>query len=152
MRTPPELEVQAAQSADRRWGVFASVALAQWAIESAWGAKFSGKNNPFGIKALWSQPGTMCETHEVVHGKSVLTHCRFRDFDSVADAFDAHARLIATGVPYKAAMAKKADLDAFVPLMAAHYATDPDYARKILQLIEEEGFRRFDVVKPAAPT
>ena len=145
MRVPPTDCIAAAQAADRRWGVFASVSLAQWALESGWGDRLTGRNNPFGIKALWSQPGTMCETHEVVDGKPCPTHARFRDFDSLDDAFGAHARLIATGAPYKEAMAHKGELDAFVRLMGARYATDPDYAAKIMGLIADEGFTQFDV-------
>ena len=51
-RTPPDAVIRAAQASQTRWGIPASVTLAQWALESAWGSRMPpGSNNPFGIKA-----------------------------------------------------------------------------------------------------
>src|SRR3954451_14996587 len=50
-QVPPDV-IQAAIVSHRRWNVPASVTLAQWVVESAWGASMPpGSNNPFGIKA-----------------------------------------------------------------------------------------------------
>lgn len=149
MRIPTPDVVAAAQAADRKYGVFASVSLAQYALESAWGAKATGRFNFFGIKADPDQPGTVCWTHEEVRGQLVSCQQRFRDFDSVNDAFAAHAALIALDPRYAQAMAAKSHLDAFVRAMAEHYATDPNYANKLLELIQDESFTRFDVSVPA---
>ena len=144
MRSPHPDIIAAAQAADKKWGVFASVSLAQWALESAWGARATGAYNYFGIKGSPSQPSTLCWTHEEEGGHLVACRQLFRDYGSVAQAFDAHARLIATGEPYRTAMLHKGDLASFVRLMAEHYATDPDYAEKLLELIGEEGFFKYD--------
>jgi hypothetical protein len=49
--------INAAQATQDRWGVPASVTLAQWALESRYGASMPvGSNNPFGIKAVSGQP------------------------------------------------------------------------------------------------
>ena len=145
MRTPPSAAIAAAQAAERKYGIFASVQLAQWALESAWGDKVTGRFNYFGIKALHDQPGVMCETHEVFAGVDCITHARFRDFTSEIDAFDAHAALLATGAPYKLAMQHKSDLVMFVRLMAVHYATDPEYAAKLMAIIKGNDLTRYDV-------
>ena len=150
MRVPSADVIAAAQAADRKWGIFASVSLAQWALESAWGEKATGKFNFFGVKATMLQSGVTCYTHEEVHGKLVPTSCRFRNYSSVADAFDEHARLIAIGkhpngeLIYAAAMAHKNDLQEFVKALGPVYATDAQYATKILTLIQDEGFSKYD--------
>ncbi len=104
MTPAPEI-VAAARKAQEAWGVPASVSLAQYGLESAWGAKLAGKNNPFGIKALPGQPHTDAATHEVVHGQFVAAKLAFADFPSIEAAFDAHAKLLATAPVYAPAKA-----------------------------------------------
>jgi flagellum-specific peptidoglycan hydrolase FlgJ len=137
--------IAAAQAAMAKWRVPASVTLAQFGIESAWGAKAPG-NNPFGIKALKGQPTQLIHTHEFIHGKMVPEDLEFAKFDSLAAAFDAHARLIATAPVYAPAMAALPDLYRFISLMAAHYATAPDYAHSIAAVIQGDALTRYDVV------
>src|ERR1039458_8854383 len=66
--------VAAAQAAQRKWRVPASVTLAQWIFESSWGTSELARtaNNYFGIKAhQGAAPGTYCEfiTPEFVDGQ-----------------------------------------------------------------------------------
>src|SRR5260370_38392004 len=75
---PPEV-IEAAKASQRQWGVPASVTLAQWIVESAWGSAMPpDSNNPFGIKALETQPAEATGTGEVMDGKGVITPARFR--------------------------------------------------------------------------
>ena len=146
---PPAI-VTAAQQAQRDWRVPASVSLAQWALESTWGDDMPvGSLNPFGIKARAGEPAVVCLTHECVHGQTVQVHAAFRRFDTLGQAFDRHAELLATSPIYAPAMHVLPDLGGFVRLMAAHYATDPDYARKLLALISGSNLTRFDVAPPS---
>ncbi len=95
-QVPPDI-ADAAVSSQTRWNVPASVTLAQWAVESAWGADMpTDSNNPFGIKAGLLQSAVESPTHEVVAGERVAIVARFRKFDSLSDAFDQHGKLIAT--------------------------------------------------------
>ena len=62
----------AAVASRKKWTVPASVTVAQWAVESAWGASMPpGSNNPFGIKAVGDQPAVESPTREVINGESV---------------------------------------------------------------------------------
>src|SRR5262249_62319182 len=89
---PPEV-IQAARASQQRFGVPASITLAQWIVESAWGSAMPpDSNNPFGIKALDDQPAVESETREVVDGKVVTIVARFRRFPNLAEAFEAHGR------------------------------------------------------------
>ncbi len=66
-------------------------------------------------------------THEVVGGERIAIVARFRKFDTLAEAFDQHGKLIATNQVYARAMALTADPDAFADALTGVYATDPQY-------------------------
>jgi flagellum-specific peptidoglycan hydrolase FlgJ len=147
MRIPPDDVVAAAQTAQKAYGVPASVSLAQWCIESAWGAHCTGQFNFFGIKAATDQPGTLCWTHEVIDGKSVSCQQRFADYESVPDAFSAHAALLTH--PQYAKAWPFTTVQAFVSAIAPVYATDPNYAQSLMAIVTGDRLERYDVA-PAA--
>jgi len=132
----PTPVIDAAIASERRWKVPASVTIAQWVVESAWGAAVpAGTNNPFGIKAVGSEPGVESPTSEVVNGETVTATAKFRVFDSLAAAFDEHGRLLATNAVYGAAMQQVQDADAFADALTGVYATDPGYGWKLKWVI-----------------
>lgn len=141
--------IAAARLAQSKWLVPASVTLAQFAIESGYGKHMpAGSFNPFGIKASGDHPFVTAKTREVINGKSVYIDAKFRKFASFAEAFDAHAQLLATAKVYASAMAAWSkppyDLDVGVRLMAKHYATAPDYATVILSVIHSQNLQQYD--------
>jgi flagellum-specific peptidoglycan hydrolase FlgJ len=141
---PPEV-INAATSSRVHWKVPASVTLAQWVVESAWGAAMPpNSNNPFGIKATADQPGVESPTREVVSGNSVTIMARFRRFESVAEAFDQHGKLLATNPTYQPAMTLVQDVDAFADALTGVYATDPQYGFTLKWVIHNYGFTRYD--------
>lgn len=148
MRTPPDDVVQAAQKAQAAYGVPASVTLAQWALESAWGSHCTGKHNFFGVKATATQPASLCWTHEVVAGKSIACQQRFADYVSLDAGFGAHAALL-THAQYAKAWPFK-DVETFVRAIAPVYATDPDYADKLMAIIHGNRMERYDVAPVSA--
>ena len=123
--------------------------LAQWALESAYGVHLSGKNNPFGIKAAAGQPGTPRETWEVIDGRRLQMVQTFRDFASIADAFDAHGRLLATGKAYINARMVRTDAKAYARALTGRYATDPQYGAKLISIMDAADLYAFNV--PARP-
>lgn len=128
----PTLVIDAAVASYEHWKVPAAVTLAQWVIESAWGAAMPpDSNNPFGIKAVANQPAVDSETHEVVNGETITVTVKFRVFDSIGQAFDEHGRLLATNPAYSNAMQQVRNPDAFADALTGVYATDPDYGTKL---------------------
>ena len=114
----------------------ASVTLAQWVVESAWGASMPpDSNNPFGIKAVGDQPAVESGTHEVMNGETVSITAKFRKFATISEAFDQHGRLLATNPVYKPAMEKKDDPNAFADALTGVYATDPQYGTTLKYVI-----------------
>ena len=141
---PPEI-IAAAQASHTTWKVPASVTLAQWAIESAWGHSMpSGSNNPFGIKAAAGQPYVEAKTREVIHGQNVYIIARFRAFDSFDEAFDQHGRLLAIAKPYKHAMTLVDDPDGFADALTGVYATDPHYGAVLKSVMKKYNLYQYD--------
>lgn len=134
-QVPPEV-IEAAVASRLKWSVPASITMAQWAVESAWGASMPpGSNNPFGIKAVGSQPAVDSLTREVVSGASITITAKFRKFDTLAEAFDQHGRLLASAPVYAPAMRLKEDAEAFADALTGVYATDPNYGTTLKWVI-----------------
>jgi flagellum-specific peptidoglycan hydrolase FlgJ len=128
-----------------KWKVPASVSLAQWALESAYGKHMpAGSNNPFGMKAVTGQAFVTATTHEVVKGKTITVQAKFRKFSSIADAFDAHGQLLATKPVYAKAMLAANDADKFADALTGVYATDPSYGHKLKQIMKQFDLYRFN--------
>jgi hypothetical protein len=143
-KASPEV-IEAAIESRHKWLVPASVTIAQWAVESAWGASMPpDSNNPFGIKAAPGQPAVESMTREVEDGKSVFLPQPFRKFDSLAQAFDLHGQLLASNPVYKPAMAQKDNPDAFADALTGVYATDPQYGTTLKFVIRTYGFYQYD--------
>lgn len=142
--------VVAAQASHAKYfpfGPYASVSLAQWAIESAYGREMSGKNNPFGIKATPAQiaagQASVRWTKEYYGGQYHSVEQYFADYPDLSGAFDAHARLLATSPIYIDAQ-RAASVHDYVVAMAKHYATAPNYAEVILGLIASDNLEQYD--------
>jgi hypothetical protein len=141
---PPDV-ADAAVASRRKWSVPASVTVAQWAVESAWGAAMPpGSNNPFGIKAVGDQPAVESPTREVVNGENVVMAAKFRAFDSISQAFDEHGRLLATAPVYGDAMKVKDNPEAFADALTGVYATDPTYGYTLKWVMQNYGLSQYD--------
>jgi hypothetical protein len=126
-------------------GVMASITLAQAALESAWGTAAPG-NNLFGIKGS----GTAQDTQEYINGEWVAIKAGFRAYpDWLGSIADHSAFLIQNGRYARAGFFERcASLDfqgAAKALQAAGYATDPDYAAKLITIITTNGFYKYDL-------
>ena len=142
----PTEVIDAAKASQARWNVPTSVTLAQWIVESAWGSAMPpDSNNPFGIKALDSQPAVESETREVVDGKVVTIIARFRRFESLAEAFESHGKLLGTSSYYKAAREHAQEPEAFADALTGVYATDPQYGDTLKWVMENYKLKQHDL-------
>jgi flagellum-specific peptidoglycan hydrolase FlgJ len=116
-------------------GLPAPMLIAQWAVESQWGAKPVGHANYFGVKKNNRDKGCCTEeTREVINGKSVIEDLEFADYSSLEDSCRDYAWLITQGKPYLAAWQRyQADhnLHALIAAVATTYATDPKYTAMV---------------------
>jgi flagellum-specific peptidoglycan hydrolase FlgJ len=142
--------IAAARRAQASHGIPASVLLAQFGLESAWGRRMPpGSNNPFGEKAIPGQASVSVATHEVVRGQTVVLQAPFRLYASLDDAFDEHAQHLATSVHYALARAALPDVEGFCQGLDGVYATDPGYAGKLIALIRADDLTKYDAPAPA---
>jgi flagellum-specific peptidoglycan hydrolase FlgJ len=138
----------AAQISSAKYGIPASVTVAQALLESSFGRSrlTVTANNWFGIKAVGSQPFVVLPTKEVIKGRTVTVDAKFRVFGSLEECFDAHGQFLST-IRYR--RAKKLASNPYeyaYEIQRAGYATDPDYAVKLQKLIQEHNLIQFDDV------
>ena len=120
---------------------YPQLVAAQWALESGWGKKPSGTNNFFGIKATDSESSTSKPTWEVINGKRVDTSANFKNYetpqDSVNDLVNKWYKDFGSykGVNRAGSAAEAADL-----LRQEGYATDPNYSKKLKDIMSRFDF------------
>jgi flagellum-specific peptidoglycan hydrolase FlgJ len=145
----------AAKAAAARWGVPASVTIAQAIDESGWGKSYLSReyHNYFGIKFNSHQSGVAyvrMATNEVIDGASVKILANFMNYPSAEKSFAAHGCLLATAPRYSPAMDDSDDPFEFATqLRVCGYSTDPAYAAKLGKLITEFHLTQYD--KPKDP-
>lgn len=130
----------------RLTGIPASVTLAQAALESGWGHHSPG-NNFFGIKGKGPAGSQMLWTREFKGGGLVRVRAKFRRYETPLQSFLDHARVISHGRYLRHAMAHTQSAKSFVTALQSgkyKYATDPQYTRKVLGLIQSYHLDRLD--------
>lgn len=137
----------AAQAQTRCYGLPASVLIAQGALESGWGKYIIGRYNIFGRK--WNGWGNYIElpTWECYDGEWQQVMAKFQDYDNLLQACDDWCILITQESCYAEAWGiwcETRDIEQFVRALAPVYATDPDYADKILATIRCNDLTQYD--------
>lgn len=134
-----------AQSAKRckDFGLFPSVCIAQGILESAWGQSKIGEYNLFGRKAVPGDKSITVTTQECYDGEWVTINDEFKDYDSLDEAIEDYCILL-TEEPVYVNSIDYSSLENFVRTMAEIYATDPEYADKLLSTISANDLTQYD--------
>lgn len=130
-----------------KYNLPASVCIAQAILESGWGRYCIGQFNYFGRK--WNGWGNYVrqQTTEYINGEYVTIYDKFQSYESLEEAIRDWCILITEEPAYADALAEWRSrwvVEDFVYALAPVYATDPDYARKIVATIEANDLYRFD--------
>ena len=135
-----------ALAAQQRYGVPASVTIAQAIDESGWGTSQLATNdyNLFGIKGSGPAGSVTLPTQEFENGQWVTIYAQFRVYHNVSESIADHAELLATSGYYTRAMADRAVPDAFANDLTGVYATDPEYGANLIGLMRLYNLYRFD--------
>ena len=135
-----------ALAAQQRFGVPASVTIAQAIDESGWGTSQLAANdyNLFGIKGSGPAGSVTFPTQEFENGQWVTIYAQFRVYHNVSESISDHAELLATSGYYTRAMADRAVPDAFANDLTGVYATDPEYGANLIALMRLYNLYRFD--------
>lgn len=137
--------IPTAQRLQRQYGIYASVSMAQAMLESDYGQSglAADYNNLFGVKTDASDPdGADLVTAEFVNGEWIEITDRFKVYESWAASMEAHALLLVNGTTwdpdfYQDVTQGLTPVDQARGLQSAGYATDPDYADKLIAMMEQ---------------
>ena len=131
----------AALESERRYGVPASVTLAQAALESGWAKSPIGGYNIFGIKGSGSQGTVRVATKEFLKGKWVTINDNFAKYGNFHEAVMKHGQVFQGDYKgYKnglATYAKTKNDYAFIDAVGSTYATDPQYKQSIKKIMQD---------------
>lgn len=140
-----------AKQVDKSYDLLPSITVAQACLESNYGQSDLAKkyNNLFGVKGTNPNTSTVLTTKEYVKGKWIKVKARFQIYDSYEASIRAHARLFQNGTTwnhkqYKHVLAAKNYKQQAKALVQDNYATDPDYATKLTNLIKQYNLDKYD--------
>ncbi|KAA3640714.1 MAG: hypothetical protein DWQ02_01620 [Bacteroidetes bacterium] len=126
------------------YGIPASITLAQGLLESNAGESKLAKNNRnhFGMKCF----SRKCKKGHCSNFTDDSHKDFFKIFETPADSYRAHSKLLRNGSRYNGLFKlKKSDYKGWSRgLRKAGYATDPNYDKKLIRLIEELKLYRYD--------
>jgi flagellar protein FlgJ len=131
-----------AEKAAAELGVPARVLIAQAALETGWGkhlpkqADGSSGLNLFGVKAgtSWSGSAAASTTSEYDAKGWNQQRANFRSYGSIGQSFDDYVGLLKSNPRYAQALRSGSAAGFAHGLQHAGYATDPDYAHKLLKV------------------
>lgn len=125
----------AAQIICREYNLPVSVCIAQGALESGWGKYVIGEFNIFGRK--WNGVGNYIEveTEEFYDGQWQTIIAKFQDYANLDEAVEDWCILITEEPVYATCLEYREEVEEFVRILGPIYATDPEYADKVLSTI-----------------
>lgn len=124
------------------YGIPVAVVLSQYALESRFGTSDLNALNFFGHKfevaqKYGPQPAqrAMALTKEFVHDRWVTVKLPFAKYASVGECFEVHGKFLSKSTYYKRALRYSGDPRRYAQELGKYYATDPDYALKLVTII-----------------
>lgn len=117
--------INLAKEGEVKYGVPASVTLAQYALESGYGTSSvaKNKNNYFGVRKA--------------NGEYV-------QYSSMAESFEAHAKLLGTSSLYTSKTNGVTNSKQYIKAISKTYAEDSNYASKIIQIMDSNNLYQYD--------
>ena len=139
-----------AVSEQSKFGIPASITLAQGLLESGAGQSELARksNNHFGIKCHTGWTG-----ERTYHDDDARQEC-FRKYQHVSESYDDHSLFLTSRSRYAELFKlKPTDYKAWAHgLKKAGYATDPNYAHKLIKIIEDYDLHQLDLKGTIAGT
>jgi peptidoglycan hydrolase FlgJ len=139
-----------AKKAAQILGVHPAVLIAQAALETSWGNKIikhadgHTSHNLFNIKAgsSWDKNKVHVKTLEYQDGLVSRQHAAFRSYPSFSESFEDYVNLLKNNSRYAEAVKNADNPRKFLEsLQSGGYATDPHYAKKILNILDTDVFQ-----------
>lgn len=132
-------------------GLNPELLLAQAALETNWGKSVlsettsGSSHNLFNIKAdpSWNDKTVSLNTLEQSDGMLVKQKASFRSYNSFQESFSDYVNFLKTNNRYSEALGKASNPSQFISsLQQAGYATDPEYAGKVMKIFKSQTFQQ----------
>jgi len=141
-----------AEQAARELGVAPKMLLAQAALETNWGRSLirhseGSSFNLFNIKAdkAWQGKKTQVSALEFEHGMAKKVTSPFRSYASFEESFQDYVSFIKSNPRYGDALKQAGNPEHYMhKLQQAGYATDPNYAEKVLKIYYSNAMNEFE--------
>lgn len=136
-----------AEAAANELGIPANILLAQSALETGWGNKViqhgngQSSHNLFGIKAdaRWDGQYVNVSSLEYVDGVAKREFSNFKVYESYKESFEDYVDFIKGNDRYRSALQNIGNGEGYIKaLQDAGYATDPQYANKVIDIAQRE--------------
>ncbi|OCG23044.1 flagellar rod assembly protein/muramidase FlgJ [Gilliamella sp. wkB108] len=135
--------LEPAKQAAKKSGIPYEVIIAQAALETGWGQKQiktennQSSHNYFGIKSTssWQGRSTRLTTQEYINNTMIKIQDEFKVYNSKQHALTDYLNLLTKNPRYRGVVKAPDARTAAKELQAAHYATDPEYSNKLIQII-----------------
>jgi flagellar rod assembly protein/muramidase FlgJ len=126
----------------------ASFTVAQAALESGWATSQLAQRyyNLFGVKAdpSWTGLTVLLPTTEYVNGAPITVQAKWRVYPNWLASITDRAQFLLTNPRYQPAFAYTCGINFAQAVAAAGYATDPNYAAKIISIIRSHNLSALD--------
>ena len=123
--------------ANRNHAILPSVCIAQAALESGWNLK---AKTLFGIKGK----GESLKTTEFINGKYISVTDSFRTYPDLASSIDGYYEFLLTNKRYAGYIGLTDPQTQITAISRAGYATDPNYASKVMSIIRAYSLTQYD--------
>jgi flagellum-specific peptidoglycan hydrolase FlgJ len=147
-----------AQRIQEKYHILPSLIIAQACLESNFGKSGLAQKgkNLFGIKGSYNGQSVTMRTHEYERGKKVWVDAAFRKYPSWYDSLEDLSKLYINGVSwdqnkYKLIIGETNYIMACKKVQECGYCTDPNYAAKLIQIIEKYNLTQYDKVGNKKP-
>jgi flagellum-specific peptidoglycan hydrolase FlgJ len=147
-----------AQRIQEKYKILASLVIAQACLESNFGQSGLAQKgkNLFGVKGSYNGQSVTMRTHEYEKGKKVWIDAPFRQYPSWYESLEDLAKLYHNGVSwdrnkYKSIIGETNYILACKKVQECGYCTDPNYAAKLIQIIEKYNLTQYDRVGNKKP-
>jgi flagellum-specific peptidoglycan hydrolase FlgJ len=147
-----------AQRIQEKYKILASLIIAQACLESNFGRSGLAQNgkNLFGIKGSYNGQSVTMRTHEYQRGKKIWIDASFRKYPSWYESLEDLAKLYINGVSwdknkYRSIIGETNYVMACKKVQESGYCTDPNYAAKLINIIEKYDLTKYDRVGNKKP-
>lgn len=140
-----------AQELGSKYKILPSLLVAQACLESSFGKSVLAQqaNNLFGVKEFGNRPYVLMPTFEYHNGVKYNVYAKFKKYHSFKESLEDLCQLYQNGVSwdrnkYKKVIGESDYKKACQAVQQCGYCTDPNYANKLIEIIEQYELTKYD--------